>query len=107
MPFFAGGASGFGILSGATAGYLVGFIIAAYVIGWLAERGLERNIRTSLIPFFVGTVMIYACGVAWLTVLLGSFGKAISVGLLPFVIGDTLKLIAAALALPTAWRLVK
>ncbi len=107
LPFFAGGASGFGILTGATAGYLVGFIIAAYFVGLLAERGLERSIRTSLIPFLVGTVIIYACGVAWLTVLLGDFGKALGAGLLPFLIGDAIKLIVAALTLPTAWRLVK
>ena len=51
LPFFAGGASGLAYLSGPTLGYLVGFIAAAYVIGLLAERGLERSVRTSLIPF--------------------------------------------------------
>jgi biotin transport system substrate-specific component len=105
LPFFAGGTSGFRVLSGATAGYLIGFVAAAYVIGLLAERGLERSVRTSLLPFLVGTIIIYACGVAWLTVLFG-FQKAIALGLLPFLIGDALKLIAAALALPAAWRLV-
>ncbi|MFN8411600.1 MAG: biotin transporter BioY [Anaerolineales bacterium] len=68
LPFFAGGASGLGILTGATAGYLVGFIVAAYVIGLLAERGLERSVRTSFIPFLVGTIIIYVCGVSWLAV---------------------------------------
>src|ERR1044071_1930905 len=62
LPFFAGGASGLGILTGATAGYLVGFVIAAYVVGLLAERGLERSVHTSFIPFLVGTIIIYACG---------------------------------------------
>ena len=107
LPFFAGGASGFGILTGATAGYLVGFILAAYVIGLLAERGLERNVRTSIVPFLVGTVVIYTCGVTWLAVVLGSFGKALTAGLLPFLIGDAIKLAAAALTLPIAWKLVK
>ena len=107
LPFFAGGASGISILTGATAGYLVGFIGAAYVIGQLAERGLERSVRTSLIPFLVGTVIIYVCGVTWLSIVLGSFSKAISLGVVPFLIGDALKLIAAALALPTAWKLIK
>jgi biotin transport system substrate-specific component len=93
-------------LSGATLGYLIGFVIAAYVIGLLAERGLERNVRTSLIPFLVGTVIIYICGVAWLAIILGSFGEAIAAGLLPFLIGDTIKLIAAALVLPGAWKFV-
>lgn len=104
LPIFAGGASGVDYLTGATLGYLVGFVIAAYVVGLLAERGLERNVRTSLIPFFIGTVIIYACGVAWLSILLGSVSKAIGAGLLPFLAGDAIKLVAASLALPAAWK---
>lgn len=107
LPVFAGGASGMDYLSGATLGYLIGFVLAAYVVGLLAERGLERSVRTSIIPFFVGTVIIYACGVMWLAVVLGSFSKALTTGLIPFVTGDVLKLVAAALALPAAWRLAK
>jgi biotin transport system substrate-specific component len=107
LPFFAGGASGMAYLSGATLGYLIGFVLAAYVVGLLAERGLERNIRTSVIPFLVGTVIIYACGVLWLALILGDFGNALAAGFIPFVIGDAIKLIAAALALPAAWRLAK
>lgn len=107
LPFFAGGASGWHVLVGATAGYLIGFIVAAYVIGLLAERGLERNVHTSFVPFFVGTLIIYFFGVAWLSVVLGSLSKAIVAGLLPFIIGDIIKLILAALALPAAWKIVK
>jgi biotin transport system substrate-specific component len=107
LPVFAGGASGLAYLSGATLGYLIGFVIAAYVIGLLAERGLERSVRTSILPFLIGTIIIYVCGVSWLAVMLGSFNKAISAGLLPFLIGDAVKLIAAALALPAAWRVVR
>ena len=107
LPFFAGGAHGLSIVTGATGGYLIGFIVAAYVIGQLAERGLERSARTSFIPFLVGTIIIYACGVTWLAVLLGSFSKAVTLGMIPFLIGDAIKLLAAALALPAAWRLVK
>jgi biotin transport system substrate-specific component len=107
LPFFAGGGSGLGILTGATAGYLAGFVVAAYAIGWLAERGLERNVRTSVIPFLVGTVIIYTCGVAWLSIIVGSLGKAITLGLVPFLIGDVIKLIAASLLLPAAWKFVR
>jgi biotin transport system substrate-specific component len=95
------------VLIGATAGYLVGFVVAAYVIGLLAERGLERSIRTSFVPFVFGTLVIYLFGIAWLAVVLGSFSKAVAAGLLPFLIGDAMKLAAAALALPAAWKLVK
>ena len=107
LPIFAGGASGMAYFSGATLGYLIGFVLAAFVVGLLAERGLERSVRTSVIPFLVGTVIIYACGVFWLAFILGSVGKAFTAGFIPFVIGDAIKLIAAALALPAAWRLAK
>ena len=107
LPFFAGGASGWHVLFGATAGYLLGFIIAAYVIGLLAERGLERTIRTSFIPFAAGTLVIYLFGVAWLAIVLGGIAKALMAGLLPFLIGDVIKLILAALALPAAWKLAE
>jgi len=107
LPFFAGGAGGLSILTGATAGYLVGFVAAAYVVGRLAERGLERSFRTSLIPFLIGTAVIYAFGIAWLSTILGSLTEAIRFGLLPFLFGDAIKLIAASLALPAAWRLIR
>jgi biotin transport system substrate-specific component len=107
LPFLAGGAHGLTIVLGATGGYLIGFIVAAYVVGLLAERGMERNVRTSLIPFLAGTVIIYACGVTWLTILLGSFSKAVAAGLLPFLVGDAIKLVAASVALPAAWKFVR
>ena len=105
IPTPDGGASGMAILSGATAGYLVGFIVAAYVIGLLAERGLERSVRTSIIPFLIGTLIIYLFGVTWLSIVLGSLGKGIEFGLLPFLLGDAIKLAAATLLLPGAWQL--
>ena len=106
LPFFAGGGSGVGILTGATAGYLAGFVAAAFAVGWLSERGLERSARTSIIPFLAGTIIIYVCGVAWLSVVVGGLTEAIRLGLLPFLLGDAIKLIGASLALPAAWRLV-
>jgi biotin transport system substrate-specific component len=107
LPIFAGGESGLAYLSGATLGYLIGFVVAAYVIGLLAERGLERSVRTSMIPFLVGTLIIYGCGVAWLSVVLGSVSSAIAAGLVPFLIGDAIKLIAASVSLPVAWKFVR
>jgi len=106
LPFFAGGASGLAYLSGPTLGYLVGFIAAAYAVGTVAERGLERNVRTSLIPFLIGTLVIYIFGAGWLAVLFG-VKQAIALGVLPFIVGDFIKMVLAALALPTAWKLVK
>ena len=106
MPFFAGGASGMAYLSGPTLGYLIGFVVAAYLVGKLAERGLERNLRTSLIPFIVGTLIIYLFGAGWLAILFGA-DKALALGVLPFLIGDVIKMILAALALPFAWKFVR
>ncbi len=105
LPFFAGGASGLAYMSGPTLGYLIGFLAAAYVVGLLAERGLERSVRTSLVPFLAGTLVIYAFGAGWLAV---SFGveKALALGVLPFLVGDAIKLVLAALVLPVAWKLI-
>lgn len=105
LPFFAAGASGIG---GPTTGYLIGFIIAAYVIGLLAERGMDRSLRTSLFPFLVGTAIIYAVGATWLAFSLNMTPlAAFNAGVLPFLIGDAIKLILAGLILPAAWKLVK
>ena len=94
-----------GLLEGPTLGYQIGFIGAAYVIGLLAERGLERSVHTSLIPFLVGTLIIYAFGAGWMAILFG-LEKALTLGVLPFLFGDFIKIMLAALALPAAWRLV-
>jgi len=106
LPFFAGGASGMAYLSGPTLGYLIGFVVAAYIVGKLAERGLERNLRTSLIPFIVGTLIIYLFGAGWLAILFG-VEKALALGVLPFLIGDLIKMVLAALVLPGAWKLAQ
>ena len=111
LHFFAGGSSGLynekGALIGSL-GYLIGFIIAAYVIGLLAERGMDRSFRTSLIPFVIGTIIIYAFGVAWLMFSYKmDLMAGLSAGFFPFLIGDAIKLLLAGVALPAAWKLVK
>lgn len=106
LPFFAGGASGLSYMSGPTLGYLVGFVAAAALTGFLAERGLDQRVSTAVFAFLAGQAVIYLFGIAWLTILFG-FQKALLVGLVPFLVGDVLKIGAAALALPVAWKLVK
>ena len=106
LPFFAGGESGMAYLSGPTLGYLLGFVIAAFLVGKLAERGLERNMRTSLIPFLLGTLVIYLLGAGWLAIHFG-VEKALALGVLPFLIGDAIKMVLAALVLPAAWGLAQ
>lgn len=106
LPVFSGGAAGMTHLFGPTGGYLLGFVVAAYVIGWLAERGLERSLRTSLLPFALGTLIIYVLGAGWLAFYVGPQAAFVK-GVLPFLPGDLLKLALAALALPTAWKLAR
>jgi biotin transport system substrate-specific component len=108
LPFYADGEGGWTAATGATAGYLVGFVLAAALVGWLAERRQDRNVLTSIEAMLAGTAVIYACGVTWLAHDLNvSATKAIELGLTPFVIGDAVKLLLAGLLLPAAWRLVK
>ncbi len=106
LPVFAGGAAGLFHLTGPTGGYLIGFLLAAVVVGRMAEHGWERSFRTSLLPFSLGTLIIYLVGVPWLARYVGP-EAAIQKGLLPFLPGDLIKLLLAALALPSAWRLVQ
>jgi biotin transport system substrate-specific component len=105
LPVFANGASGLAYLLGPTGGYLVGFIAAAYVTGWLAERGWDRHMLFTALSMLAGTVAIYAFGLSWLSVYAGR--ATIALGLLPFLVGDALKLVAAAILLPTGWKLLR
>jgi biotin transport system substrate-specific component len=106
LPVFAGGAGGLVHVFGPTGGYLLGFVAAAYLVGRLAEGGLDRRFRSALLVLLAGEAVIYLFGVTWLGFFIG-FQKALAAGLLPFVIGDAVKLVAAALALPAAWKLVR
>jgi biotin transport system substrate-specific component len=108
LPVFSGGDGGAGFLalSSVTGGYLWGFVAAALLVGWLAERGWDRSIRSSIGAMFLGGVVIYAAGVPWLMQALDvPLARALELGLAPFVIGDTLKVLLAAGLLPVGWRL--
>jgi len=102
LPMFAGGSSGVARLIGPTGGYLVGFVAAAYVVGWLAERGWDRRIGTTALAMLLGTLVIYVPGVAWLSVFVG-WAEVLGVGVKPFILGDLLKVGLAALVLPWGW----
>jgi len=103
LPVFAGGTGGVGKFVGPTGGYLLGFAAAAYLIGIISERGRGR-VAIDVMAMIAGTLIIYAFGVSWLKVVTGmSFSKALTVGMLPFLIGDALK-IAAAIPIARALR---
>lgn len=106
LPFYAGGESGWEVASGATGGYLVGFVFAAWLVGFLAERGQDRTVASAIPAFLAGTVVIHLFGVPWLAHTLDvSWTEAMTLGSVPFVIGDLVKVAIAGLLLPGAWRL--
>lgn len=107
LPVFAGGAHGLQILTGVTGGYLVGFVLAAAVVGRLAELGWDRNVLGSIGAMILGSALIYSVGVPWLAVSAHqSLDWAVANGLTPFLAGDVLKLALAAGAFPAAWWVV-
>jgi biotin transport system substrate-specific component len=107
LPFYAGGGSGWEVLRGATAGYLAGFVLAAALVGWLAARGWDRRVGSTVLMMALGNLVIYALGVGWLAYGVGlGLGDALAKGLLPFLLGDALKIALAAGVLPAGWRLL-
>ena len=106
LPFYADAEGGVHAAFGATGGYLVGFMVAAYVVGRLAEARLDREPIKALPLFAAGQLIIFAIGVPWLAVSLGvSLGEAIALGFTPFILGGIVKAIAATALLSSAWRL--
>jgi biotin transport system substrate-specific component len=107
LPFFAEGKGGIDVIWGATGGYLVGFVLAAGLVGRLAELGWDRHIGGAVGTTLLGTIVIYLVGVPWLAAVTGmSPADAVANGLQPFVLVDTVKLLAAAGLFPVAWWVV-
>ena len=114
LPFYAEGTGGWTAATGATAGYLVGFVVAAFVVGKMAEHGQDRKLSTSIPAFLAGTLIIYGIGAGWLAYVLGlpltgqaGESSAISLGVAPFLVGDVLKALLAGALLPAAWRFIE
>jgi biotin transport system substrate-specific component len=116
LPAFAEGKGGVGVIAavnegrlvlGATGGYLIGFLLASALVGWLAECRWDRRLPGALGAMLVGNAVIYLVGLPWLAAATGfSADETIAKGLLPFVLGDALKILLAGAALPAAWWLV-
>jgi len=105
LPVFSFGRAGLGHLAGPTGGYLVGFVAAAFITGCLAERGWDRRLWTTAIAMLLGSIAIYAFGLPWLAAFVGG-GKAVALGLKPFIAGDIYKLVLAAILLPSGWKVL-
>jgi len=106
LPFYAGGAHGMQVVFGATGGYLLGFIVADFVVGRLAELRWDRSLQRSLPAMAAGQAVIYVLGLIGLGLALHWPANLLQLGLIPFLIGDAIKLVAAALLLPAAWRIL-
>jgi biotin transport system substrate-specific component len=108
LPVFAGTPErgiGLAYMMGPTAGFLVGFLIAAWIVGFLAERGWDRNFLTCGAAMIAGHVAISLSGVVWLAILFGTT-KAIDIGLVPFLASSALKTALGTAAMPLIWRFV-
>ena len=108
LPVFTGAVSG--ITFGTTFGYLVGFIAAAAVVGWFSQLNWHKKVSGVLASFVIGNAVIYMFGLPWLAFALSNLGIAsdagavIAAGLVPFLVGDAIKMALAAAALPMAWK---
>jgi biotin transport system substrate-specific component len=104
LPFFAKGGAGLAYLRGLTGGYLLGFVVAAFVIGFLVEGGLGRKFSTAVFAMVVGNVLLYCFGVLWLKSALNiSISRSLAIGLYPFILGDLYKIGIASTLLPKLW----
>lgn len=106
LPVFAAGL-GPAALLGPTGGYLFGFIPAAYITGRLAEKGWDRRFGTTVLAMIFGNLAIYSFGLLWLGILTGFSYTVLTLGLYPFIIGDSFKIILAAILLPSGWKLLR
>lgn len=107
LPFFAEGKGGISVIWGASGGYLIGFVAMGAVVGRLAELGWDRKFVGALGAMLVGSVVLYAIALPWLKDVTGmSWQETIQTGLVPFLLGDAIKAIAAAVLFPVAWWVV-
>jgi len=110
LPVFAGTPEkgiGLAYMMGPTGGYLLGYLLAAGAVGYLAERGFDRNVFTAAVAMFLGNVLIYIPGLLWLGTIVGWDKPVLAWGMTPFLFGDAAKLLLAAALLPMIWKLLR
>lgn len=103
---FANATAGPAVLVGPTGGYLAGFVVAAFVVGWLCERGWDRRLISAAAAMAIGNVVIYCSGAGWLHWSVGT-ENVLTAGVYPFIIGDLLKLTVATILVPSRWHLLQ
>ena len=105
LPVLAGFTGGIAKFMGTTGGFLIGFLFAALLLGWLADRGWTKNVLLVAAAMLLGTILIYIPGLLWLSQFTGA--KTLEFGLFPFIPGDIAKAVLAALLVPGAWQFTK
>ena len=106
-PVFAGASFGLEKITGATGGYLIGMLVATYLLGLLANRRMDQRFLTALPSMLCGSVIIFSFGLIWLHYFTGQdWAWTINAGLTPFIVGEVLKITMAGSALPIVWRFV-
>ena len=103
LPVFAGGKAGLAVLFGPTGGYLLGFVAATALVGWLAEHGWDKNYMRSIAAMAIGTAVIFTAGLSMLAFYVPT-PALLNAGLVPFLPGALVKIVAAAIILPSLWR---
>ena len=104
-PVFANSGHGLDRIVGATGGYLIGMLVATFVLGQLARFRLDQNFLTALPSMLIGTITTFAFGLVWLRQYTGqSWDWTIKAGLTPFIVGEVLKIAIAGTSLPVVWR---
>ncbi len=108
VPVYAGGLQGSGVLFGSSGGYIFGFVIAAAVIGAIAERGGDRRVLSAFLAFVLGQLIVFGVGVPWLKASAGlSWATAIHEGFTIFILGGLVKAALAGMLMPSAWRILR
>ncbi|RZT64115.1 biotin transport system substrate-specific component [Microcella alkaliphila] len=113
LPVFSDASAGWTIIAGPTGGYILGFILAAAIVGWAAEREWDRGWLKPAVTFIGGSLVVFAVGLPWLAMSLGQLGlpndlqSVLIGGFYPFIIGGLIKAAIAAAVLPLAWKAVE
>lgn len=105
LPWFARGGGMVYIMS-PTFGYILGFVLAAFFIGWLSERNWDKNLKKAISAMLMGNLVLYFPGLLWLVKFVG-FKKVLAVGFYPFILGDLLKIFLVGFLLPFFWKIIK
>ncbi len=104
LPVFSEASKGFGVIAGPTGGYIIGFVFAAALTGWLAQRAWDHRILGAIASFAAGTVVTFAFGLPWLAAVLGTnLDLTLQYGLYPFILGGIIKALLAAGFIRLAW----